>query len=1514
MMIRAIITGALMASALITAHAADEGLAAWWGFEDSNGDIVKDRSGNGIDAAVIGTASWVAGRHGGGLKLSGNTYVDCGTSEKIDFTSDFSISFWIKAEPVSGGSGWTGLVSRYESTKGFDINLMTGTGNFEIGARGTPQIVAAKIGTPVIDDTWHHIVVVFTKAGFTLYQDGKRTAEKSGTWGPASTAAKFLIGKRAGVGSFTGVIDEVRVFSRALSENEAAEEFTFIPSAAVQKKPAPSAAAGSANKFLTAPDGTPLIMPTLGKEGVITAGDKMLVLSKGGFNYQVNGLEMFRLRLLWGDKSCYGEANEKTTVSADVNVEKREIIVRGKTGCPARPDAAFEMRAVIEDDGRIRIKTKFIDVGDWQFYRFFGLRFNKAVMDGLAYRDGGEVMTIGAAKAPKLTSGTVEFFTDKPDYAISFTPKGAHDLRDERPAQIDYWLTVNAEQETEVVIDMRKVSAAKAQSLKTETTDDSDPYQVAKYNRVELPNYKASRNLIQNPSFEEGLHGWEMGGVGYNIADPDHAREWLRVVSNESQHGLSSARIQLRKQTDPNFIPMPGTISPYTFQPIPGKKYTFSFYAKADEPTGVTMIIVTKNWGKWMHDKYFGVGTSWQRYTTTFTATDSPGALTLGIGWSAGAIVPKMTTPLVNIYIDSIQLEQAESASEFTVKPVSISLEGTGEVQYLNDAKQLSVTLINNTSVGRTVDAKVIVRDYYKREVFTKSLAGVPLASAGRHTALIDVPDAMDYVGAYSIKVVTKDSSGLEDYDFFRVMVINPFTKERLLSMKNRLIFSWGNPVPVSHAARARELGLGAFQTGGMFPVPKELYQAFDDEGILMMTGIFGDNHTTDRGTGIFSIFTNLRFETSLESPTMKRMFDSLPEYFRTFKHHKYWKYMNEPYMDRLTIPSIYNPKTHVEMMERVYGILKKEIPDAVVYSSDPWENHENARRWLGLILKNGGAKYFDILATHPYRAKPEQPDLEKDTEALIAMADENGFKGDIWYTEGGLYARNNIPKLGILPTKPLSEDGIRFSRFTGDIIGDRVGYSLAMRSFLTTLRYSDRVKMFLYWTSAYAMDHITGVPTELGTLVNYAANILGNAKFVRAYDYAKTTRTYVFDNGEGRGIAVLWDWDDALERRERAPYRFRLADAAKLKMTDSFGRPLAVDIKDGSAVFDIDFQPHYIRAKSVGDLTTALDRSRIEFREDEIIDAALSMSEARTLSITVNNRDTKVFSGEFAGTVNGISIKESLSIPPLAAKAITADVSSSIDRTKARFAVNVAGAVIANGKSSRDVRTSIPVLICERAKGSITIDGDLSDWKGYRPIPMGHDRADVIEFAKGAYGGMDDISAAAYLTYDDENLYLALDVKDNAHRQSKSGGGMWTGDSVQIFLDPFRDGTAERPNMYEDYAYIFGKGSAGDEVFRNLTPEKQVAFLENAVSEKGVDIKVVRDEAGKRTVYELRFPKKYIIPVPLKKGVIGLGIMINDADAADEKGNDARKSGVTTAPGKEFWKQPQNLSQCVFE
>jgi len=209
---------------------------AHWDFETDSPERVDNVAGGGFTAAAIGAPLLAEGVKGKGASFDGESYYAAVGTEILNLES-FTLSAWVKPDDVKGRWGViakrTGNVaSPYVlSIDGgriaFDGTDVAGgwTFNFQ-----SPSVVKA--------GQWQHVALVMNQdSGIVAYYNGQPVAQKAlPEDGLCANMMRVTIGFEAwgganrdpgGRGWFVGMIDEVKLWGRALSDEEIAEEYAL---------------------------------------------------------------------------------------------------------------------------------------------------------------------------------------------------------------------------------------------------------------------------------------------------------------------------------------------------------------------------------------------------------------------------------------------------------------------------------------------------------------------------------------------------------------------------------------------------------------------------------------------------------------------------------------------------------------------------------------------------------------------------------------------------------------------------------------------------------------------------------------------------------------------------------------------------------------------------------------------------------------------------------------------------------------------------------------------------------------------------------------------------------------------------------------------------------------------------------------------------------------------------------------------------------------------------------------
>ena len=214
------------ATASTTSGNTPSGLVAAYGFEEASGTSVNDGSGNGNTGAV-NAATWATGKYGGALSFNGSSsYVDLGNPSALNLTGSMTLSAWVMATSTPPDDGQ--IIAKSDNVSGWQLKTTADTGVETFGVAVSPDgtsHVQRYSQTVRALNTWYYVAGVYNASAQTLdiYVNG---ALDNGTLKGTVPASQFdssvnvNIGARSGGFYFNGLIDEVRIYNRALSAAE----------------------------------------------------------------------------------------------------------------------------------------------------------------------------------------------------------------------------------------------------------------------------------------------------------------------------------------------------------------------------------------------------------------------------------------------------------------------------------------------------------------------------------------------------------------------------------------------------------------------------------------------------------------------------------------------------------------------------------------------------------------------------------------------------------------------------------------------------------------------------------------------------------------------------------------------------------------------------------------------------------------------------------------------------------------------------------------------------------------------------------------------------------------------------------------------------------------------------------------------------------------------------------------------------------------------------------------------
>jgi hypothetical protein len=196
----------------------DRTLVAHWALDETEGMFAADSVGDN-DAFVVGGASWQpgSGQVDGALQLDGVS--GCAIAGPVLNPADgpFSILAW-----VNGGAPGQVIVSLQGAA---DWLAADAEGNLMTELAGPVRNSGPLLSQTVITDgTWHRIGFVWDGSHRTLCVDGVVVTEDTQPGLEGSQVGLYIgVGKNYTPGTFfSGLIDDIRIYNRALNADEIA--------------------------------------------------------------------------------------------------------------------------------------------------------------------------------------------------------------------------------------------------------------------------------------------------------------------------------------------------------------------------------------------------------------------------------------------------------------------------------------------------------------------------------------------------------------------------------------------------------------------------------------------------------------------------------------------------------------------------------------------------------------------------------------------------------------------------------------------------------------------------------------------------------------------------------------------------------------------------------------------------------------------------------------------------------------------------------------------------------------------------------------------------------------------------------------------------------------------------------------------------------------------------------------------------------------------------------------------
>ncbi len=1040
--------------------------------------------------------------------------------------------------------------------------------------------------------------------------------------------------------------------------------------------------------------------------------------------------------------------------------------------------------------------------------------------------------------------------------------------------------------------------------------------------RYALPD-RSGRNLLQNSSFEQGFRYLifrHRGKQNFDIFD----RKPVTISSKEAKFGSHSLAIF---STPDKLLHQP--VSTHSVLAEAGS-YTVSLYAKTDAPGRQTLTVQMMdpafiwNGAKWPTVRIPLTG-EWKRYTLTHN-WKSPIAFPIVL--SASSDVP------ATCYIDGLQLEKGTGATPYEPPLAEGALCTSAPDNFVEFGKPVNAYLDIMTKPGARGTVTVKVRDFFDTEKF-RNRYSFEADAAGK--ARVDLP--LDGLPR-GIFIVETDYriGGKKRYEIQRFSIMSFLDNSH--KHRNLFVNTYVDPLfPMQIyrdvLERYRKLGYGA-RAGFANNDRKlaELAGRYGVESAVCRLAHASKNEKGERDVVIMKnvewylvpgmnrknalLAENLNRKGPLSAEFLKQVENAAAEIARNSPSVRGWYFLCEP---EGTLPEWANPayakpedfRNFIELETAAAKGIRRGNPDARLYTSTTSNISGNDRMLFydRLLAETGkrGVRYDGICA-HNYRVgAPEYPvSMETEYRNLFAVLDKHGYsKAPVYSPEGMHWLPLRCRRSSFISDYPVSSGHLNgLAPYTYDLsYAEKIGSAYRARTWLIGLKHQDRIKLMNasnYGT--FEMDAML-TPFAFQKIPNTLGRLLGNARFLEELNLFPNTRCYLFEDEQKRPVAVLWACMEEVDFGEAPAPDLFFRPPAGLELFDLMEAEHSVRTgKDGLFRLPLSPYPVFLRgtAGSVKEVAAMLRAGYGKSNIPQRPPLTVRLASPDSVSVTLTNPE----SSSLDGRLESRSGSRSVSIPPDAQEQFRFPLALPLSaRAQNEFDL-IFRFRKRNGKEQvfRYDR-SFSGLLAMRSRTPFRIDGDLSDWNGYPAIPMRKRFRGKRLQRLGQFPGDRDFSAKYRIAWDENGLYLAVEVTDDkfgyAPRPRIRDG--WKNDSLQLFFDTFADGRdndRKRTPGPDDWSYgIFPKDSAGRafDVYRFLAPDVQLTRgVAGAKADTlADDVRVAFRRTADGYCYEIAFSPKSLEPFQLKKNkVLGIGILLNDVDDPTEQ--EPRSRLVNTA------------------
>jgi hypothetical protein len=988
------------------------------------------------------------------------------------------------------------------------------------------------------------------------------------------------------------------------------------------------------------------------------------------------------------------------------------------------------------------------------------------------------------------------------------------------------------------------------------------------------------RNVMPNPSFEQGLRYWTWmdGNARY---EPSKAPRYDVVA--EGRFGPNALLIREVQ---------PATAGMMSF-PVPlehGEVYTLSFHARAsvESKLVVSLLSAAKGgrfaspngpWGDIENpDATFTIARQWRRYSRTFTADAA--------GIRVGIQATRTTL------IDGIQLEKGSAATDFVAPPLDGFLTTTDPDNALTVGQPIGATFTCTGQPGTRGIVVLAVKNAFGELVY-RGRGRIVLARSGVQSVPLPIDAKRVGEGVFVVQA-TYEIPGSPTYvDYHRFAIIRPLSNQHAtkdlcgtIGLYDRI--SRGEDL----ARRLMEWGFGSTSWGYDADNPGERLRL---EAKYRITNVANVIQTKDPVAQGYMEWQDVSED--LE----RRIEDAAYTHARRYdpRRDAVWAFGNEEEGAYLVTNGLFAEHLKVQLAT-ARGVLRA-IPGAIMLPTCGTSGYSRLRGYDAMegylaAAKDAGWRYGGI-AVHPYGSIDggtlSMHDLDEETARLLEQMKRFGYGSEtpIFYTE-----MFNVPETYMPAWKAdTCYDDYSAGKPTYDF-GNRefLQAASAARAIVIMVKYWPQLRSANMWVSKPFMD-MRLTPLLLCKAINTIGWELGEVKYLADIKPSPKIRGYVFERPDGTGVAAVWCVDRDVERGLRRGPRIRVPFSQPVDFRDFMGCRRESEVaQDGTVTIPLTPAPMFVTGADASVLTS--DLASLTHDDSTLpLQLAIRPKSDGGLTCLVKNRTGSKQAGQLS--IGPEEYRYDLS----AGSEVPFEINDSPHETGPGQLNRWAGDVLV--QSDMGKVTTVPMEMTYFYVPRISGE---PDWAAVPPLEM-----------DGRVGATRDDDGRSFLrmSWDDEVLRLCVDIESDGFQKrngvpqgDEKGEPRWLeGRRAELYLDTAANGRSSGIDGLDqdDYRYDFSGDFSGQtgrgRVTRVRSVYHQLADGVNMPTDTDVaeDVPCALERTLKGYRLTLTLPQRFVLPIALKPGAaFGINVVVHEHDPSVDSGQGATGAALASGSG----------------